>query len=179
VAFLNWRFGLTQMTAWRIEVAPVPGLSNGMTSTKPIITIPITLYGYGNGDDAEEGGSERWCDGRKHGERKGDKGRRCSRLVRPLGDGKRDMLGLHPAAASRSPRAPGPRPPCAGRSPRAGALAEKAAPGSLPRQHFLHYFSEEVPTGERASEHLRTPLPRSRVNKGIKKGRGVVSVVPG
>jgi hypothetical protein len=59
------------------------------------------------------------------------------------------MLRLHPAAASRSPRAPGPRPACAGRSPRAGALAENAAPGSLPGQHFLHYFSEEVPTGER------------------------------
>jgi hypothetical protein len=28
VAFLNWRFGLTQMTAWWIEVAPVSGLSN-------------------------------------------------------------------------------------------------------------------------------------------------------
>jgi hypothetical protein len=24
-----------------------------------------------------------------------------------------------------------------------------AAPGSLLRQHFLHYFSEEVPRGER------------------------------
>ena len=23
MAFLNWRFGLTQMTLWRIEVAPV------------------------------------------------------------------------------------------------------------------------------------------------------------
>jgi hypothetical protein len=44
VAFLNWRFGLTQMTAWRIEVAPVPGLSNMATPTKAIITIPITLY---------------------------------------------------------------------------------------------------------------------------------------
>jgi hypothetical protein len=33
-----------------------------------------------------------------------------------------------------------------------------AAPGSLLREHFLHYFSEEVPTGEwdiRTSE--RTP----------------------
>jgi hypothetical protein len=59
------------------------------------------------------------------------------------------MLQLHPAAASRSPRAPGPRPACAGgRSPRA-ALAENAAPGSLPGQHFLHYFSEEIPTAER------------------------------
>jgi hypothetical protein len=55
VVFLNWRFRLTQMTAWRIEVAPVPGLSNVATPTKAIITIPITLYGCGNGDDAEEG----------------------------------------------------------------------------------------------------------------------------
>jgi hypothetical protein len=44
VAFLNWRFGLTQMTAWRIEVAPVPGLSNVATPTKAIITIPISIY---------------------------------------------------------------------------------------------------------------------------------------
>ena len=55
MAFLNWRFGLTQMTLWRIEVAPFPDLSNVATPTKAIITIPITLYGYGNGDDAEEG----------------------------------------------------------------------------------------------------------------------------
>jgi hypothetical protein len=55
VAFLTWRFGLTQMTAWWIEVAPVPGLSNVATPTKPIITIPITLYRCGNGDDAKEG----------------------------------------------------------------------------------------------------------------------------
>jgi hypothetical protein len=58
------------------------------------------------------------------------------------------MLPLHPAAASRSPRAPDPRPACAGRSPRA-ALMVNAAPGSLLRQHFLHYFSEEIPRGER------------------------------
>jgi hypothetical protein len=31
VAFLNCHFGLTQMTAWRIEVAPFPGLSNVAT----------------------------------------------------------------------------------------------------------------------------------------------------
>ena len=64
MAFLNWRFGLTQMTAWGIEVAPVPDLSNVAIPTKAIITIPITLYGYGNGDDAEEGGSRetvRWA----------------------------------------------------------------------------------------------------------------------
>jgi hypothetical protein len=86
--------------------------------------------------------------GREQWERKCDKARRYSRLVWPLGDRRRDMLRLHAAAESRSPRAPGPRPACAGRSPRAGALAVNAAPGSLPRQHFLHYFSEEVPTGE-------------------------------
>jgi hypothetical protein len=31
VVFLNWRFGLTQMTAWRIEVAPFPDLSRVAT----------------------------------------------------------------------------------------------------------------------------------------------------
>jgi hypothetical protein len=31
VTILNWRFGLTQMTLWRIEVAPVPDLSNVAT----------------------------------------------------------------------------------------------------------------------------------------------------
>ena len=78
MAFLNWRFELTQMTAWRIEVAPVPDLSNVATPTKPIITIPITLYGYGNGDDAEDGGPERRRDGWEHGEYKRDKERcRC------------------------------------------------------------------------------------------------------
>jgi hypothetical protein len=44
VASLNWRFGLTQLTAWWIEVEPFPGLSNVATPTKDIITIPITLY---------------------------------------------------------------------------------------------------------------------------------------
>jgi hypothetical protein len=126
VAFLNWRFGLTQTTLWRIEVAPFPDLSNVATPTKPLITIPLTLYGYGNGDDAEEGAPERRRDGREHGEHKRDKARRCSRLVWPLGDRKKDMLQLHPAAPSRSPRAPGPHPACPGRSPRA-ALAENAA----------------------------------------------------
>jgi hypothetical protein len=64
--------------------------------------------------------------GREYREHKCDKARRCSRLVRPLGDRRSDMLQLHPAAESRSPRAPDPRPACAGRSPRA-ALAENAA----------------------------------------------------
>jgi hypothetical protein len=38
VAFLDWRFGLSQMTAWRIEVAPVPGLSN--VATPQNLSIP-------------------------------------------------------------------------------------------------------------------------------------------
>src|SRR5919112_6628816 len=114
--FLNWRFGLIQTTLWRIEVAPFPDLLNVATPTRAIITIPITLYGNGNGDDAEEGDPERRRDGREHGEHKRDKARRCSRLVRHLGDRRRDMLQLHPAAASRSPRAAGPRPTCPGRS---------------------------------------------------------------
>ena len=43
MVFLNWHFGLTQMTAWRIEVAPFPDVLNVATPTKAIITIPITL----------------------------------------------------------------------------------------------------------------------------------------
>jgi hypothetical protein len=70
VAFLNWRFGLTQMTLWRIEVAPFPGLSYVATPTKAIITIPTTLYGYGNGDDAEEGGSRLSAMGGNMGEKR-------------------------------------------------------------------------------------------------------------
>ena len=64
MAFLNWRFGLTQVTAWRIEVAPVPDLSNVATPTKAIITIPTSIYRYGNGDDAEGGGAEPCVDER-------------------------------------------------------------------------------------------------------------------
>ena len=63
--------------------------------------------------------------GREQWERKCDNARRCSRLVRPLGDRKRDMLRLHPAAESRSLRAPGPRPTSPG-LPRRVALAENA-----------------------------------------------------
>jgi hypothetical protein len=103
VAFLNWRLGLTQMTAWRIEVAPVPGLSNVATPTKDIITIPITLCGYGNGDNAEERGPDRRRDGREHGKDKADKVRRCSRLVRPLGARKkRNASGCSISLTTRS-----------------------------------------------------------------------------
>jgi hypothetical protein len=43
VVFLNWRFGLTQTTLWRIEVAPVPGLSNVATPTN--LSSPLqSLY---------------------------------------------------------------------------------------------------------------------------------------
>jgi hypothetical protein len=44
VAFLNWRFGLTQTTLWRIEVAPFPDLFNVATPTKAIITIATSIW---------------------------------------------------------------------------------------------------------------------------------------
>src|SRR5918995_6237048 len=97
------------MTAWRIEVAPFPGLSNVATPTKAIITIPITLYGCGNGDDAEEGDPERRRDGREHGERKCDKARRCRRPTGPLRAG----VAQHYSSSQRSQgprRAPIPYP---------------------------------------------------------------------
>jgi hypothetical protein len=75
------------------------------------------------------------------------------------------MLQLHPAAAYRSPRAPAPRTACAGRSPRA-ALAENAAPGSLLRQLFYTALVKKSQQPNGASELRRTPLPRTRVNRG-------------
>jgi hypothetical protein len=109
VAFLNWRFGLTQMTAWRIEVAPVPGSRTWLPPQK-LSSPSLSLYmDMGMVIMPKMGVPRDGAMGWEHREHKRDKARRCSRLVRPLGDRKRDMLQLHPAAASRSPRAPGPR----------------------------------------------------------------------
>jgi hypothetical protein len=85
---------------------------------------------------------ERRRDGREHGEYKRDKARRCSRLVWPLGD-RKNMLQLQRLAhhAHRILAQP----------VQASLIAQpwrRTRPGSLPRQHFLHYFSEEVLTGE-------------------------------
>jgi hypothetical protein len=77
------RFVLTQMTLWRIEVVPVPDLSNVATLTKAIITIATSIYGYGNGDNDEERGPDRRRDGREHGEHKADKARHT--VAVPLG----------------------------------------------------------------------------------------------
>jgi hypothetical protein len=55
-----------------------------------------------------------------------------------------------------------------------GLLAQpwrRTRPGSLLRQHFLHYFSGEIPIAEggiRTAENS----PHTRVNRGIRKGRG-------
>ncbi len=65
MAFLNCRFGLTQMTAWRIEVAPVPGLSNVATPTKAIITTQSLYMDMGMVMMPKKGGPERWRDGRE------------------------------------------------------------------------------------------------------------------
>jgi hypothetical protein len=46
VAFLNF------------EMALVLNLWNVATLTKPIITIPASIYGCGDGDDAKEEGAE-------------------------------------------------------------------------------------------------------------------------
>jgi hypothetical protein len=85
--------------------------------------------------------------GREHSERKCDEARRCSRLVRPLGDRKRDSSSCiqlqslaHPAHRILA------------QPVQAGLIVQpwrRPRPGSLPRQHFLHYSGEEVLTGER------------------------------
>jgi len=86
VTFVNWRFGLTQMTAWRIEVAPFPHSSNVATPPQKLSSPSQSLYM----DMAmvmmpKKGVPRGSVSGREHGERKGDKGRRCSRSTRPLG----------------------------------------------------------------------------------------------
>jgi hypothetical protein len=84
VAFLNWRFGLTQMTAWRIEVAPVPGLSNVYTCEDPSSPSQSLYMDMGMVMMPKKGVPR---DGamREHRERKCDKVRRCSRPARPVG----------------------------------------------------------------------------------------------
>jgi hypothetical protein len=99
VAFLNWRFGLTRMTAWRIEVAPVPDLSNVATPQKLSSPSQSLYMDMGMVMIREKGVPDRRRNGREHREYKRDKTRRYSPLGRPLGDRKRDMLQLHPAAA--------------------------------------------------------------------------------
>ena len=44
MAFLNWRLGLTQMTAWRIEVAPFPHSSNVATPPQKLSSPSQSLY---------------------------------------------------------------------------------------------------------------------------------------
>jgi hypothetical protein len=44
VAFLNWRFGLTQMTAWSIQAAPFPGLSNLATPPQKLSSPSQSLH---------------------------------------------------------------------------------------------------------------------------------------
>jgi hypothetical protein len=47
VAFLNWRLGLTQTTAWMIEVAPVPDLSNVYACENPSSPSQSLYMGMG------------------------------------------------------------------------------------------------------------------------------------
>jgi hypothetical protein len=146
VAFLNWRFGLTQMTLWRIEVAPFPGLSYVATPTKAIITIPITLYGYGNGDDAEEGGVPIERNGREHG---GEE--TCSSCIQL------QRLAHHAHRFLVQPV-------------QVGLLAQpwrRTRPEGLCQvSTFYTILVKKSQQANRASELRRTLLPRTRVNKG-------------
>jgi hypothetical protein len=113
----------TQMTAWRIEVAPFPGLLSVPTPQKLSSPSQSLYMDMGMVMMPKKGVPRGGVMDRKHGEHKREKARHCSRAAWTLGDRRRDMLQPHPAAAFLSPRAPGLRPACAGRSPRAGARA--------------------------------------------------------
>jgi hypothetical protein len=119
----------------------------------PMTLMTMNCRGSLNGVRPSAVRSRNGVMGREQWERKCDKARRCSHLVRPLGDREKRHA---PAAASRSLRAPGPRPACAGRSHRA-ALAENAAPGSLLVSIFYTTLVKKSQRANGASEHLRTP----------------------
>ena len=78
MASLNWRFGLTQMTAWWIEVAPFPDLSN-VATPKDLSSPSQSLYmDMGMVMMPKKRGPERRRDRREHEEHKRDKERcRC------------------------------------------------------------------------------------------------------
>ena len=67
MAFLNWHFGLTKDDRLEDRGGTRPRFVERGYPTKAIITIPITLYRYGNGDDAEEGDPDRRRDELEHG----------------------------------------------------------------------------------------------------------------
>ena len=158
MAFLNRRFGLTQMTAWRIEVAPVPGLSN-VASPQKLSSPSQSLYmDMGMVMMPKKGGPDRRCDGQEHREYKRDKACRCSRLVWPLGDRKRDMLKLHPAAASRSPTRTGSSSSLC-RSVSSRSLGGERGQGLCQASTFYTTLVKKSQEANGASELRRTPLP--------------------
>jgi hypothetical protein len=55
VAFLNWLLLAHPVDRLEDRGGTLPRFVERGCPTKAIITIPITLYRYGNGDDAEEG----------------------------------------------------------------------------------------------------------------------------
>jgi len=170
VAFLiTGRFRLTQTTLWRIEVVPVPDLSNVASSTKAIITIATSIYRYGNSDDTEERGPERRRDRREHGEHKADKAHRCSGLVRPLGDRKkRNASSCSVSLTTRTGSSYG---LC--RSVSSCSLGGERGQGLCYVSTFYTTLVKKFQQANRASELRRTPLPRTSVNKDEKrKGRG-------
>ena len=73
------------------------------------------------------------------------------------------MLRLHPATASRLPRAPDPRPACPGRPPR--AAGGERDQGLCHVRTFYTTLVKKSQEANGASELRRTPLPRTRVDK--------------
>jgi hypothetical protein len=82
---------------------------------------------------------------REHGEHKRDKARRCSRLVRPLGD--RKKRNASSCSVSLTTRTGSSSSLC--RSVSSRSLGGERGPRVFASEHFLHYFSEEIQTAER------------------------------
>jgi hypothetical protein len=131
--------------------------------TKVIITIPITLYGFGNGDDAEEGDPEGCAMGWSMSLFLSPKGR-TRRLQR------RALSRLCSLCSSCSVS-------LTTRTGSSYSLCRRSVSSRSPggeRGRGLCYVSTFYTTlvkksqqANGASEHLRTRLPRTRVNKGV------------
>ena len=92
MAFLNWRFGLTKDDRLEDRGGTRPRFVERGYPHKSYHHHSQSLYTDMGMVMPKKGVPGGGVMDRKHGEHKRDKGRRCRRLVWPLGDRKRDML---------------------------------------------------------------------------------------
>jgi hypothetical protein len=138
------------------------------TPTKAIITIATSIYGYGNGDDAEDGGSEgcAWAGA-------------CvfSYILKAEPDGYSDELcrpctlyapATSSCSVSLTTRTGSSSSLCRSVSSRR-SLDDERGQGLCHVSTLYTTLVKKPQQANRASELWRTPLPRTRVNRGAER----------